>query len=150
MIAERFTMWLRWIAVTVVVAGIPAGNAAPLVPPGDQPGRERYRFTPSPLERFMSRLHRIGRCCGGTVAVAAPRDRSSEPGALGIVEVGQRPTQSGSRRLLHHSHIRRHRLLEKAAQDSVERQHALAILTEAADRDCPVGCLLAAHDKQRR
>ena len=53
MIAERFTMWLRWIAVTVVVAGIPAGNAAPLVPPGDQPGRERYRFTPSPLDRFM-------------------------------------------------------------------------------------------------
>jgi len=46
-------MWLRRIAVAVLVAGIPAGNAAPLVAPGDQPGRERYRFTPSPLEGFM-------------------------------------------------------------------------------------------------
>ncbi len=45
--------WLRRIAVTVLLAGIPAANAAPLVPPGDQPGRERYRFTPSPLDRFM-------------------------------------------------------------------------------------------------
>jgi hypothetical protein len=44
---------LRRIAVTLLVAGIPAANAAPLVPPGDQPGRERYRFTPSPLDRFM-------------------------------------------------------------------------------------------------
>jgi hypothetical protein len=46
-------MWLRRLAVAVLVAAIPAANAAPLVPPGDQPGRERYRFTPSPLERFM-------------------------------------------------------------------------------------------------
>jgi hypothetical protein len=42
--------WLRRITVAVLVAGIPAANAAPLVPPGDQPGRERYRFTPSPLD----------------------------------------------------------------------------------------------------
>jgi len=45
--------WLRRMTVAVLIVGIPAANAAPPVPPGDQPGRERYRFTPSPLERFM-------------------------------------------------------------------------------------------------
>jgi hypothetical protein len=45
--------WLRTIAVILLVACIPAAEAAPLVPPGDLPGRERYRFTPSPLDRFM-------------------------------------------------------------------------------------------------
>src|SRR5262249_61757649 len=44
---------LRRIAVVLLVAGIPAAEAAPLVPSGDLPGRERYRFTPSPLDRFM-------------------------------------------------------------------------------------------------
>jgi hypothetical protein len=41
------------IAAILLIAGISAAGAAPLVPPGDQPGRERYRFTPSPLDRFM-------------------------------------------------------------------------------------------------
>ena len=41
------------IAVVLLIAGIPAAEAAPLVPSGDLPGRERYRFTPSPLDRFM-------------------------------------------------------------------------------------------------
>jgi len=45
--------WLRRIAIVLLVAGIPAAEAAPLVPSGDLPGRERYRFTPSPLDRFM-------------------------------------------------------------------------------------------------
>jgi hypothetical protein len=45
--------WLRRIAVVLQVAGISAAEAAPLVPSGDLPGRERYRFTPSPLDRFM-------------------------------------------------------------------------------------------------
>jgi len=45
--------WLRRIAVILLIAGIPAAEAAPLVPSGDLPGRERYRFTPSPLDRFM-------------------------------------------------------------------------------------------------
>lgn len=44
---------LRMIAVVLLVAGIGAAEAAPLVPSGDLPGRERYRFTPSPLDRFM-------------------------------------------------------------------------------------------------
>jgi hypothetical protein len=43
------------IAAILLIAGISAAGAAPLVPPGDQPGRERYRFTPSPLDRFMQR-----------------------------------------------------------------------------------------------
>jgi hypothetical protein len=45
--------WLRRIAIILLVAGTPAAEAAPLVPSGDLPGRERYRFTPSPLDRFM-------------------------------------------------------------------------------------------------
>jgi hypothetical protein len=45
--------WLRRIAVILLIAGIPAAEAAPLVPSGDISGRERYRFTPSPLDRFM-------------------------------------------------------------------------------------------------
>ena len=44
---------LRRIAIVLLIAGIPAAEAAPLVPSGDLPGRERYRFTPSPLDRFM-------------------------------------------------------------------------------------------------
>ncbi|HEY7665543.1 MAG TPA: hypothetical protein VH934_20695 [Xanthobacteraceae bacterium] len=41
------------LAAIVLIAGIASAGAAPLVPPSDQPGRERYRFTPSPLERFL-------------------------------------------------------------------------------------------------
>ena len=43
-------LWGR-IAALVLFAGTAA--AAPLVPPSDQAGRERYRFEPSPLDRFM-------------------------------------------------------------------------------------------------
>ncbi len=41
------------IAIIFVLAVISAAEAAPAVPPSEQPGRERYRFTPSPLDRFM-------------------------------------------------------------------------------------------------
>jgi hypothetical protein len=41
------------IAAILLVVGLSAAQAAPNVPPGDQPGRERERFTPSPLDRFM-------------------------------------------------------------------------------------------------
>ena len=37
----------------LLLAGIPAAAAGPLVPPSDQPGRERYRFTPTPLDHFF-------------------------------------------------------------------------------------------------
>src|SRR5262249_51419383 len=47
--------WLRMIAVVLLVVGIPAAEAAPLVPSSDLPGRERYRFTPSPLALFRQR-----------------------------------------------------------------------------------------------
>jgi hypothetical protein len=41
------------IAFILLLAGT-AANAAPnVVPPSEQPGRERYRFEPSPLDRFM-------------------------------------------------------------------------------------------------
>jgi hypothetical protein len=45
--------WLRRLIPMMLLASIPAADAAPLVPPSDLPGRERYRFTPSPLDRFM-------------------------------------------------------------------------------------------------
>jgi hypothetical protein len=41
------------IAAILVFAGLSAGNAAPAVPSSDLPGRERFRFEPSPLDRFM-------------------------------------------------------------------------------------------------
>jgi hypothetical protein len=43
----------------VLIAGVVAATAAPLVPSGDLPGRERYRFTPSPLDRFMQPSPRV-------------------------------------------------------------------------------------------
>ena len=46
-------MMLARIAAILVVAGLSAAQAAPNVPPSEQPGRERERFTPSPLDRFM-------------------------------------------------------------------------------------------------
>jgi hypothetical protein len=41
------------IAAILLIAGMSAADAAPAVPPSDMPGRERERFTPSPLDRFM-------------------------------------------------------------------------------------------------
>jgi hypothetical protein len=41
------------IGAFALLVGLSAANAAPNVPPSDQPGRERERFTPSPLDRFM-------------------------------------------------------------------------------------------------
>jgi hypothetical protein len=38
------------IAGTIV--GLAVANAAPNVPPGEMPGRERERFLPSPVDRF--------------------------------------------------------------------------------------------------
>jgi hypothetical protein len=43
--------WLR--IIVLLLAGASAAAAAQLVPPSDQAGRERYRFTPSPLDRFL-------------------------------------------------------------------------------------------------
>jgi hypothetical protein len=44
---------VRRIAAILLLASTASAAAAPLVPPSDQAGRERYRFTPSPLDRFM-------------------------------------------------------------------------------------------------
>ncbi len=51
--------WLRHLLPMVLLASIPAADAGPLVPPSDLPGRERYRFTPSPLDRFMLPTPRV-------------------------------------------------------------------------------------------
>ncbi|MFL6823852.1 MAG: hypothetical protein ACJ8FA_14935 [Xanthobacteraceae bacterium] len=51
--------WLRRLVPMMLLASISAADAAPLVPPSDLPGRERYRFTPSPLDRFMQPTPRV-------------------------------------------------------------------------------------------
>jgi hypothetical protein len=51
--------WLFSITGIVLIAAVVRATAAPLVPPGDLPGRERYRFTPSPLDRFMQPNPRV-------------------------------------------------------------------------------------------
>jgi hypothetical protein len=55
--AKAMSGCLSSIAGVVLIAG--AATAAPLVPSGDLPGRERYRFTPSPLDRFMQPSPRV-------------------------------------------------------------------------------------------
>jgi hypothetical protein len=45
--------WICRIAIILLIVGIAEVDAAPLVPPSDQAGRERYRFEPSPLDRFF-------------------------------------------------------------------------------------------------
>ena len=50
------------IAAVLLFAGTAA--AAPLVPPSDQAGRERYRFEPSPLDRFMQLDRLLERALG--------------------------------------------------------------------------------------
>jgi hypothetical protein len=41
------------IAALLLAAGISFAAAAPLIPSSELPGRERDRFTDSPVERFM-------------------------------------------------------------------------------------------------
>jgi hypothetical protein len=41
------------LAAMLLLAALSAADAAPNIPPSELPGRERYRFTPSPLDRFM-------------------------------------------------------------------------------------------------
>ena len=40
-------------AAMLLLAALSAADAAPNIPPSELPGRERYRFAPSPLDRFM-------------------------------------------------------------------------------------------------
>ena len=44
---------MRRIIAIVLLLATSGAQAGPAVPPSDLPGRERYRFTPSPLDRFM-------------------------------------------------------------------------------------------------
>jgi hypothetical protein len=44
---------LHAVAGLLLAAGVCAAAAAPLVPSSELPGRERDRFTDSPVERFM-------------------------------------------------------------------------------------------------
>jgi hypothetical protein len=37
----------------LLFAGIATADAAPNIPPSELPGRERYRFQESPLDRFL-------------------------------------------------------------------------------------------------
>jgi hypothetical protein len=40
------------LLIAGTIAGLATVNAAPNVPPGEMPGRERERFMPSPVDRF--------------------------------------------------------------------------------------------------
>ena len=42
-----------WVVAILLVAGMSVADAASNVPPSEQPGRERERFMPSPLDRFF-------------------------------------------------------------------------------------------------
>jgi hypothetical protein len=50
---RTMTIAIFRITVFALLVGAPAANAAPAVSPGDLAGRERFRFEPSPLDRFM-------------------------------------------------------------------------------------------------
>ena len=41
------------LVIGLLLAGIAVAGAAPNIPPSELPGRERYRFQESPLDRFM-------------------------------------------------------------------------------------------------
>jgi hypothetical protein len=40
------------MASFLLIAGLAMASAAPNIPPGEAPGRERERFMPSPVDRF--------------------------------------------------------------------------------------------------
>jgi hypothetical protein len=40
------------LLIAGTIAGVVVANAAPNIPPGEMPGRERERFVPSPFDRF--------------------------------------------------------------------------------------------------
>jgi hypothetical protein len=40
------------LLIVCTIAGLAMANAAPNIPPGEAPGRERERFMPSPVDRF--------------------------------------------------------------------------------------------------
>jgi hypothetical protein len=40
------------LLIAGTIAGVVVANAAPNIPPGEMPGRERERFVPSPVDRF--------------------------------------------------------------------------------------------------
>jgi len=44
------------MAGLLLLAGVAVADAAPAIPPSELPGRERERFTPSPIDRFTDPL----------------------------------------------------------------------------------------------
>ena len=41
------------LLIASTIAGMVVASAAPNTPPGERPGRERERFVPSPVDRFI-------------------------------------------------------------------------------------------------
>jgi hypothetical protein len=52
---NRFPM-TSLLLIAGTIASLAVANAAPNIPPGEMPGRERERFTPSPVDRFTDPL----------------------------------------------------------------------------------------------
>jgi len=70
------------IALLLLIAGMAVANAAPNIPPGEMAGRERERFTPSPVDRFTDpfawprQAEPLYRWCGDKAPKRAKRKQS--------------------------------------------------------------------------
>jgi len=53
--ARRASM-ASFLLIAGTIASVATANAAPNIPPGEMPGRERERFLPSPVDRFTDPL----------------------------------------------------------------------------------------------
>ena len=144
-------VWLHRIAVLLLLGGISAAEAAPLVAPGDLPGRERYRFTPSPLTDSWSRSRGPNRCYAGTATIGRTAPRR-DPAKRGIADTGlpaangcvpPTPPFSSGARPAAPPRRRAPRARHRAAARS-------GLPAEAADRDRALGRFLAPDHEQRR
>jgi hypothetical protein len=88
--AKAMSGCLSSIAGIVLIAGVAAATAAPLVPSGDLPGRERYRFTLRRSIASCSLARASSRSCAGTAARAGHRGRRDRDIAITADEHGPR------------------------------------------------------------
>jgi hypothetical protein len=71
---------LPWLAAILLAAGLSVAAAAPNVPSSELPGRQRERFTPSPLDPLMQPRRPVeplwrGDCDGRPKQRRSPRSR---------------------------------------------------------------------------
>jgi hypothetical protein len=80
-------MVIRRSGLTVsllLIAGMAVADAAPNIPPSEMPGRQRERFTPSPIDRFTDPLAEprnaepLWRWCDDKAAKRAKKSKRSQ------------------------------------------------------------------------